>query len=299
MGLLTKTYIKDWTDDSIWIINTPSESSKLFLLYVQEIGLFKALPNYYTEHKDIASYLVMLTLSGKGEYFYEGKKYELTKNTLVFANCMEHHTHNTAKSTNETWELIWVQFNGISAQGYYNQFKSKQSPVITIKENSSIFNIMHKLLKINETKSMGTELLSSQLLVELLTKILFAAGAVTSPKINMPDYIQSSLRDIDAHFSDNLSLDYFSKKLAVSKFHFAKEFKKYTGFSPNEYIVNARINHAKRMLQHSSAPVYEIAQEVGFNNVSHFINTFRKKELLTPRQFRKRYQYNSNQENKY
>ena len=65
---LTKTYTKDWSEDSIWIINTPSELAREAFFYVQEIGMFQCFPNYYTEHENIASFLVILTLAGESDY---------------------------------------------------------------------------------------------------------------------------------------------------------------------------------------------------------------------------------------
>jgi len=132
-----------------------------------------------------------------------------------------------------------------------------------------------------------------QLLVDLLTEILFTAGAVVSPKINAPGFIQAAIQDIDAHFSSNLSLAYFSDKLKINKYYFAKVFKKYTGFSPIEYIINTRINNAKEFLQYSDAMVSEISTLVGFNNTCHFINSFKQKAGFTPLKFRKQYQANT------
>lgn len=149
--------------------------------------------------------------------------------------------------------------------------------------------MLEKLVAVNKSKSMGVEFLSSKLLVDLLTEIIFTAGAVTSPQVHAPAYIQAALQDIDAHFTDNLTLDYFSAKLKVSKYHLSREFKKYTGFSPVEYIINTRVNSAKQLLQYSDLPVAEIAETVGFHNTCHFINTFRQKTGMTPLRFKKQY----------
>jgi len=246
METLTREFTTDLTEDSTWIFNTPGELTKSFLLYVQELGYFKASSNYYTSQENISSYLIMLTLSGQGTYAIGGKTYELKAGDLVFVDSMEPHTHRTSKHSKENWNILWAQFNGITARGYYSQFKTRDIPVLDASKNPKIQLLMEKLLSANKSKSIGAEFLSSRILVELLTEILFTAGAVVSPKINMPQFIQTALADIDAHFPENLSLEYFSDKLRLSKYHFAKEFKKYTGYSPVEYIINTRINHARK-----------------------------------------------------
>ena len=74
----------------------------------------------------------------------------------------------------------------------------------------------------------------------------------------------------------------------MSKYHLSRIFKKYTGFSPYEYLLNERLTQGKTLLQNTRLSVEEIAQRVGFNSASHFIRMFRKYEGLTPLQFRKR-----------
>uniref|UniRef100_UPI003568068E helix-turn-helix transcriptional regulator n=1 Tax=Cohnella sp. TaxID=1883426 RepID=UPI003568068E len=70
-------------------------------------------------------------------------------------------------------------------------------------------------------------------------------------------------------------------------YHLSKEFKCYTGFSPNEYLIHTRITRAKELLRFTDMPVAEIALSVGVDNVSHFINLFRDRETMTPLAYRK------------
>ena len=290
METLTREFTTDLTEDSTWIFNTPGELTKSFLLYAQELGFFKASSNYYTSQKNISSYLIMLTVAGQGTLNAHGKIYELKPGDLVYIDSMEPHSHYTSKLSRGNWEIFWVQFNGIMARGYYEQYKTKDIAVLDASDNAKIRPLMEKLLAANQTTNIGAEFLTSQILVELLTEILFAAGAVVSPKINLPQFIKSALTDIDAHFPEDLSLEYFSDRLCISKYHFAKEFKKYTGYSPMEYIINTRINHAKEYLQYSDLTVSDISEAVGFNNTCHFINMFKQKVGMTPLKFRKQYQ---------
>ena len=289
METLTKIFTKDLTEDSIWIFNTPSEAAKSFLLYVQELGLFKAKSKYYTRQEGIASYLIMLTLGGCGEYRDSKNHFRLSRGTLVFTDSMEPHVHFTSKSSKEPWQILWVQFSGVTARGYFSQYATKNIPYLHTDENPKIHLLLEKLIAVNKTKSIGAEFLSSKLLTDILTEILFAAGAVISPQANAPAFINTALKDIDSHFSQNLSLNYFAKKLMVSKFHFAKEFKKYTGFSPIEYIIGVRINSAKQLLQHADLSVAQIAEAIGFHSACHFINIFKQKTGVTPLQFKKQY----------
>lgn len=289
MKELCKNYTPDLSDDSVWIFNTPSENAASFLLYAQEAGIFHARSGYYTEYKDTSSFLIMLTTGGRGTYRINGHSYELTKNDLVFVDSMEYHTHETSKKGSGKWDILWVQFNGVNARAYYNQFKTANISVLNIGDNEKIPHILRKIVDINNVSTSGAEFSTSCLLVELLTEILFMAEAVFTRPVGMPEYIRAALKDIEMHFSDNLSLEYFAREYCVSKFHFAKEFKRFVGFSPVEYIINTRLNHAKELLRLTNMTVSEISESVGFNNNCHFINMFKQKIGITPYKFKKMY----------
>jgi AraC-like DNA-binding protein len=286
--MLTKIYTKGWTDDSEWIINTPSEMARESFYYVQEIGHFYCLPDFFTLHENIASFFVSLTLSGECEYTYQKKTYTLKKGDLIFVDCKEHHTLQLKSS--KKWDMIWIQFNGSNAYAYYNQYVRQKKSIINIGNNDSIYALLNQMIELNRTKSAYCELLNSKYITDMLTELMILSGSVLDSNNYMPDYIKMAINDIDTHFMDDLSLDYFARVSCISKFHFLKEFKKYTGFTPYNYLQMVRINNAKRMLKYSDTSICNIAEEAGFNNVPNFFVTFKNKTGMTPLQFRNGYE---------
>lgn len=279
--------ILDWSEDSVRLIVTPSITAKSTFFYVQEIGYFRTKPKYLTEREHLNSYLVVFTLSGKGYLKYKGRPYTLLPNQAFFIDCMEYQYYETDKDN--LWEFLWVHFNGATSRGYYEQFEKSNSPVITLDKNSAVPPIIYQLIEVHRQKDIRTEALSSKLLVNLLTELLLSANDQDPLSPFLPDYIRIVMRDMERRFNEKITLDQMSKKYAVSKFHFAKEFKKYTGFTPNEYVINCRITYAKELLKYSSIPVADIGEKVGINNISHFINLFKEREEMTPLAFRKKW----------
>lgn len=99
-----------------------------------------------------------------------------------------------------------------------------------------------------------------------------------------------TMRTLDEAYADSIPLEQLAKRVAVSKFHLQKAFKRYTGFSPHEYVINTRITQAKELLQYSDYRVAEIALKVGWDNVSHFIKLFKARTAETPLAYRKKWQ---------
>ena len=283
MTTLTKVYKKGWTDNSTWIINTPGEFATNTLFYVQEVGHFKCTSDFYTEHKNISSFLTVLTLNGEANYKCK-KNYILKKGDLLWTDCMRYHNFTLKKSGN--WDMLFLQFNGNSADALYRTFEKTENPIVHISENSKFCDYYSELIDANKNISSYSELISSKIITCMLTDILIESGAIANTKTNIPQYIQSAIQDINSHFTDNLSLDHFENTQKVSKYHFLKEFKKYTGYTPNEYLRITRINQAKNLLKFSDMSINKISEETGFQNVGYFINTFKKIAGTTPLKFR-------------
>ena len=72
----------------------------------------------------------------------------------------------------------------------------------------------------------------------------------------------------------------------ISQSHLYVRFKEVTGLSPNEYLLNLRLDKACSMLLDKGCIIGEIAQECGFCDSNHFIKSFKKRYNLTPGQFR-------------
>ena len=63
-------------------------------------------------------------------------------------------------------------------------------------------------------------------------------------------------------------------------------FKKNSGVSLHNFLVNYRVNMAMEILRSSSIPVKEITSMVGFSDIPHFIKTFKKITGISPSKYR-------------
>jgi len=66
-----------WSEDSIRLIMTPSSTARSLYFYIQEAGYFKTKNPYFTERANLDSFLIVYTLSGKGQLRYGEKEYIL------------------------------------------------------------------------------------------------------------------------------------------------------------------------------------------------------------------------------
>jgi AraC family transcriptional regulator len=95
------------------------------------------------------------------------------------------------------------------------------------------------------------------------------------------------LEFIGENLHRDISLSDLAGLAGLSRFHFARAFKRTTGFPPYQFILSARVERAKSSLANSDKSMFEISQSLGFGNQSQFATAFRKLVGITPSQFRR------------
>ena len=91
---------------------------------------------------------------------------------------------------------------------------------------------------------------------------------------------------IESHLNEDLSLQRLSQIVNLSPSHLIRLFQQEFQHSPHEYVILARMNHAKYLLKTTSKPIKAIAREVGYRTESSFTNAFTEKVGISPRRFR-------------
>lgn len=103
-------------------------------------------------------------------------------------------------------------------------------------------------------------------------------------KIVKKDNIENAIKYIKANYKKEMNLTYICSLSFLSLFHFIREFKKYVGLSPFEFIIQLRIKEAQRLLLKSNK-IAEIAIEAGFYDQSHFTKYFQKYVGISPKKY--------------
>ena len=104
---------------------------------------------------------------------------------------------------------------------------------------------------------------------------------------HIPTY-DDSLREIiswtEQHFAEKISLEEIAAKVGYNKHYFCNKFKAATGETYLQYLNNLRVFNACKMLKKGYA-LNEICEKCGFENMSYFIQLFKKIVGTTPKQY--------------
>lgn len=288
MGPMLEKTCDHWSSDSIRMICTPSGLARSTLFYVQEIGAFQTTPPYFTERENLPSFLLILTLSGRGILEVRGQQEELLPGSCMFLDCMEHHRYSTP--VGESWEFLWLHFSGAGSPGYFEAFSRSGSHTVFPKDPEGFAGTLRQILAFQKEGTVNGELQSSLCIAQLLTELLMAATPAISLRAAWPGYIKDVVREVEQSFSEDLSLDLLARHNSVSKYHLSREFKRFVGLTLTDFLLRVRLNHAKELLRFTDLPVGQVAEQCGFRDASHFIRMFRLREGgWTPLQYRKQW----------
>ena len=101
------------------------------------------------------------------------------------------------------------------------------------------------------------------------------------------DQIAAVCRYIAQNYDQPLTTEQLARTACFSRCYFATSFKKHTGMTPHEYVICRRLDRAKELLCGGNMTVERIAESVGFGDAGTFIRAFKRKEKITPLQYRK------------
>jgi len=91
---------------------------------------------------------------------------------------------------------------------------------------------------------------------------------------------------IERHFRENINLKVIAQQYYMNPVYLGQLFKKTYGVYFNDFLLDLRIQEAKRLLRQTDMRIYEIAAEVGFNNPEYFAAQFEKVVNMTPKEYR-------------
>jgi two-component system response regulator YesN len=92
---------------------------------------------------------------------------------------------------------------------------------------------------------------------------------------------------ITANYNSDISVTDIANALYINNVYLSQIFKKKMGVSVIKYLINYRIEQAKKLLVETDDLIYIVSEAVGFHEFRHFSKTFKKITGLSPAQYRK------------
>ncbi|MCM3701299.1 AraC family transcriptional regulator [Paenibacillus macerans] len=268
-----------------------------FPLYVRK-GSINQFDKYAAAchwHPDLEFILV---LDGEMEYFVNGEIVNIVQGNGFFVNSRRLHYGFSSKKVNCSFIVIAIHpalfgENTYLGKTYFEEkFGSNTEDYILITQQSKwekdiLLALDQTYKEMNSTSFNPLRLLSlaAELCATISDHIRKVPGQVNDNQSwvtlrNMTGFIHH-------HYDSKITLDEIAAAGSICRSKCCELFGKYTGKTPNSYLVRYRIQKSCEMLTETNRSISEIAIRCGFQSASYFSYVFRNEIGLTPLHYRK------------
>ncbi len=258
----------------------PSKLAEELLFYPTWTGHYFCSADYYIRRETFPTLLIMYVVTGNFHVEYRDKSFDAGAGDVILLDCKEPHYYRAY----EGLEFYFYGFEGSNAREICHYILKTQGSWLHSKNNILIGNLMKNTLNYYEKNDSENPFDASMRIYKFLNLLLQQRESYYTAK-NRP--VEQCTTYIDANLKNHITMEQLAKMVGLSTTYFSHLFKTETGYSPREYITNARMNKAKLLLVQTNKSITEIAYEVGYVSGSSFTNIFTDKIGCSPKIFRK------------
>ncbi|MDO4336713.1 MAG: AraC family transcriptional regulator [Eubacteriales bacterium] len=267
-------------------IHPISEKAKKMLFYIEVFAVLNTSKNYFTERYFFDSYLLLYTYKGQGNLTYKGKEYSVKEGEGFLIDCRIPHRYET--SGNE-WVHADLHFNGAFSEEIFREYSAAGDVTFSKPLSDSFQRNLETLIEVYDDSLPCRELQISNRLENILMSLLLDSQNYKKSVQALPEDLKYLVRDIQNNYMHALTLDFLADFSGFSKYNLIRIFHKYMDFSPQEYIIQLRIEKAKELLVSTNFPANKIGCIVGIPNPNYFGHLFKSRVGLSPGKYRKDY----------
>jgi len=237
---------------------------------------------------------IVLTTEGVVEYTVEDRKYEVMKNQILIIP--PNIPHETEMKDGSSRKLFLFEPEALLAMRDISDMNAYFSRTFYLHDGSETQSqvrelLMHAAEVYQQQGLMWNTVCHSdmmQIFALLGQEYLGSSRATQAQRINSreAEMFTATIAYINAHYRDHLTLDDVAEFAGFSRYYFSRVFRKQTGSSFKDYLIQKRLQVATDLLIRTNASMREVAEESGFGSVVTFNRIFRESKNCTPSQFR-------------
>ena len=251
------------------------------------------------DKRTVINYEFDLYLDGDHRICLDGEEYPDTEHCLIFRKPGQ----ITSGTGNYNMYVLTLDFGGAvyDKNNIFRPVFGELQPLCDFPELDTIPSVFHpyhfeelrelmeKLCACSYPNTVDIELQGQYIKEFLLLALLDAAKSRRTDKNDSLSnrHIKSACDFISKNFTKDISVKDIAHHLHITDNHLIKLFKKELNQTPNQYILELRLIHARYLILHSDETVQEIAYCSGFNVPSYFTKQFLRRFGVLPSELRK------------
>jgi AraC-like DNA-binding protein len=252
-----------------------------------QLGWEKCHPGYsYTNYRDL--FLVHFIHSGEGTLSIHGHTYSLQANDIFLIRPGEKAVY-TASQENP-WHYYYFAFNGVFAPELVQRTAFRDNHCWFSMKDGQLADMIIEAT-IGMESSRAADLYALQQFFRFMALIVDDSGLYEPHMSQAQQYVAQAQHYIQIQYAQPIRVADIAKRLNINRSHFYRIFRECTGISPEEYIVDYRLQQAKKLMSETQYPISYISQSVGFNSYSNFYTMFARINACSPNAYRQQQNY--------
>ncbi len=219
-----------------------------------------------------SNHIIGIKLTGSAKHYFADRNFILDENCLYFFNQKEDYR-------------VEIEEKGLCFSVHFTTFSpiNTKSFCVKIKDNSSIIRMLSRIEQQYAKSGKCT--------VKILSELYKFLGCFED--IYLKEYSPQNTKILEAkeyinlHFKEDDCITKAAAAYGVTPRRFNDIFKHNFHTTPNQYIINYKIDLAKKLLECKELSVLDVAYLCGFEDIYHFSKTFKKVTGQTASNFRK------------
>ncbi len=214
-------------------------------------------------------HIVGIQISGKAEHIFADKSFVMGESCVYFLNQTDDYS-------------VKVLEKGVAFSVHFKTYEPIETDSFCVKINNprKIIGLLERIERLYLSASDELSLMSK--VYDLCSEISLARSRRYH---HSDERIFRSAEYMKTHFSSVDCLASAAQLCRVSRRHFNTLFKKHYETTPNKYLTDLRIAHAKKLLSADGLSVTQIAEMCGFSDVYYFSAVFKKETGFSPTKY--------------
>ena len=266
-------------------MNYSSLSQEIEKIRFNAVGEEYCRPGHFNGPKIREHYLFHFVVSGEGVFQIRDKKYHLHENQgfLIPDSSIVYYEADKRNP----WHYCWLNMQSKGAKTFFDSLSlSVNNPIYTARNNNDIYLHFKELIK--QAKSLQINPYNTA--ISLYRCLLSLQNHNTTHPKNIIEtsfqeqYIQSAELYIASNYHrENFRIEDIAKHIGINRSYLTRLFAQYHNISPQQYLINFRMQKAKTLLNTTIAPINIIAYSVGYSDISIFSRTYKKYYGISPK----------------
>lgn len=257
-------------------------------IYLSTCGVQNCTPNHSYGPGQREEYIIHFICEGNGIYQTGGNTYHLTKGDFFV---IPPHTEVYYKADETSpWDYLWVGFQGVKAATYLKNAGIDSSHLTGHYQNTSYILACIQQMMLARTLTYHNELKRQAALLQVLAALIEIHHETLSDEEQHEYpyriYLQQALDYMNTHIKENIKINNIASFIGIDRSYLSNIFKSTLEISPQEYLLNLRMNRAADLLKNTNEKVSVIASEVGYSDPLTFTKMFKRYKGMSPSEWR-------------